>query len=90
MSKRKITDMDFEDWLKIGYDNGWVGAPVCDTHDGVPLTASEEKEFEEGTDPCVNILRLYSTVEEKMEVEENHSPSQWRASNRGLGVSELE
>lgn len=82
--------MDFEDWLKIGFDNGWVGAPVCDTHDGVPLTASEEKEFEEGSDPCVNILRLYSTVEEKMEVEENHSPSQWRASNRGLGISELE
>jgi hypothetical protein len=89
MSKRKITDMDFEDWLKIGYDNGWVGAPVCDTHDGVPMTASEEKEFEEG-DPCINILRLYSTVEEKMQVEENHSPSVWRASNRGLGISELE
>jgi len=75
--------------LKIGYDNGWVGAPVCDTHDGVPMTASEEKEFEEG-DPCINILRLYSTVEEKMQVEENHSPSVWRASNRGLGISELE
>lgn len=75
--------MDFDTWLKLGYDNGWVGAPVCFTHDGVPMTASEEKEFEE-SDPCVHIVRLYESTDIKRDVEENHTPSQWRASNQGL------
>jgi hypothetical protein len=90
MSNRKITDMTFDDWVKIGFDNGWVGAPICETHDGLPLTEAQDKEFEEGGDPCVHILRLYDTVEEKLEVEENHSPSIWRATNSGLGISNLE
>jgi hypothetical protein len=38
--------MDFDAWLKMGYENGWVGPDVCSTHDGVPMTASEEAEFE--------------------------------------------
>lgn len=74
---------DFEAWLETGYRNGWVGPPVCETHDGLPLTASEEEEFSEG-DPCIHILRLYDSTEEKTAVEENHAPSVWRASNRGL------
>jgi hypothetical protein len=73
--------MDIEEWLAIGYKNGWVGPPVCVTHDGFPTTASED---EDGGDPCMHGLRLYETAEEKTDVENNHAPSQWRASNRGL------
>jgi hypothetical protein len=75
--------LDFEAWLKTGYDNGWVGAPVCETHDGLPLTEAEQNEFETG-DPCIHILRLYDSTEHKTDVEASHSPSQWRASNRGF------
>jgi hypothetical protein len=42
------------------------------------MNREEEEEFENGGDPCVHILRLYHTPEHKAEVEENHSPSQWR------------
>jgi len=74
-------DIDFEEWLRQGYENGWVGPPVCQTHDGLPMTASEEDEFSEG-DPCINVLRLYDGEPHKKDVEDNHSPSNWRASNR--------
>lgn len=74
--------MDFDAWLKMGYENGWVGPDVCVTHDGVPMTASEESESETG-DPCVHVVRLYESTDVKRDVEENHSPSVWRATNKG-------
>jgi hypothetical protein len=76
--------MDFDEWLKIGIDNNWCGAPVCETHDGLPMSEEEEMIFIEGNDPCIHILRLYEDENTKMMVEENHSPSQWRRTNRGL------
>lgn len=60
---------------------GWT-RDVCETHDGVPMSASEEKEFEDG-DPCIHIVRLYESTDIKRDVEENHSPSIWRATNKG-------
>jgi hypothetical protein len=75
--------MDFETWLKQGYDAGWIGAPVCWTHDGIPTTVAEDEEFE-FSDPCIHILRLYDDPAVKAGVEANHAPSVWRASNRGL------
>ena len=76
-------EMTFEEWIQVGFDNGWTGPPVCVTHDGFPSTASEDEEFETG-DPCLNGLRLYGSPEEKRLVEENHAPSVWRATNSGL------
>lgn len=75
--------MTFDEWLKLGYDNGWVGAPVCETHDGLPTSVAEDEEFETG-EPCIHIMRLYESPEVKEAVEENHAPSVWRASNRWL------
>ena len=74
---------NFEEWMRVGYEAGFIGAPVCYTHDGLPTTEIEDEEFGEG-DPCIHILRLYYDENEKRDVEQNHSPSQWRASNRGL------
>ena len=54
--------MDFEAWLQFGIDNGWAGPPVCETHDGLPMTEDESTAFEAGEDPCVHILRLYDDV----------------------------
>lgn len=75
--------MSFDDWLAYGFRQGWCGAPICYTHDGLPTTEAEDAEFEE-LDPCVHIVRLYVDEQEKRDVEANHSPSQWRASNMGL------
>jgi hypothetical protein len=77
--------MDFEQWLELGIKERWVGPAVCYTHDGLPTTAAEDAEFEEG-DPCIHIMRLYEDVDTKLGVEENHSPSIWRATNRGIEV----
>jgi hypothetical protein len=77
--------MDFEEWLKFGFDQGWCGPAVCYTHDGLPTTQAEDEEFEMG-DPCIHILRLYDDAEVKQAVQENHSPSVWRATNNGIDV----
>jgi hypothetical protein len=76
------------DWLEIGIVNGWVGPPVCLTHDGAPTTASEDEEFDEGGEPCVFMLRLFDDDEQtRLAVEKNHSPSIWRRTNMRIGKS---
>lgn len=77
--------MDFEEWLRIGIEEGWAGPAICYTHDGLPTSEAEDKEFDEG-DPCIHIIRLYDGEEHKHEVEINHSPSVWRATNRGIEI----
>ena len=79
-------DMNFEDWLKLGIENGWCGPAVCYTHDGLPTSEPEDAEFEEGADPCLHIIRLYEDNDHRAAVEANHSPSTWRATNRGIDV----
>ena len=70
--------LSFDEWMKLGVDNNFVGPPVCSTHDGIPMSLEEEQEFEEGNDPCIHVVRLYETSDVKTAVEENHSPSVWR------------
>lgn len=74
----------FDEWLRFGYNKGWCGPDVCETHDGVPMSEQESQAFEDGEDPCIPIIRLYSGVVDKALIEAAHSPSQWRASNQGL------
>ena len=77
--------MDFEQWLKTGIENGWCGPAVCFTHDGLPTTQAEDEEFDNG-DPCIHVIRWYDDPKDKAAVEANHSPSTWRATNRGIDV----
>jgi hypothetical protein len=70
--------MDVNEWLKYGFEQGFCGPAVCETHDGLPMTEAECVEFETG-DPCIHVLRMYESAEQKAAVEENHSPSVWRA-----------
>lgn len=72
--------MTFDEWLKQGYDNGWVGPAVCYNHDGLPTSEEEDADFD---DACLHIVRLYESPEMKKAVEVNHAPSLWRASNQG-------
>jgi hypothetical protein len=47
-----IDHVEFEIWLKSGYDIGWISDVFCNTHDGPPLTDEEEQEWNDGGDPC--------------------------------------
>lgn len=67
----------YDEWIRFGKEQGWVGPAVCYTHDGVPTTQLEDEKWEED-DPCIHILRLYESKEIQLAVEENHSPSVWR------------
>ena len=75
--------MNFDEWIKIGYDLGYCSPPVCSVHDGPPTTATEDEQWEEGDDPCLHIVRLYNSIEEKKSVEANYAPASWRAANLG-------
>ena len=44
--------LEFEIWLKNGYDRGWVSDVFCNTHDGAPMEDEEMQEWEDGGDPC--------------------------------------
>ena len=76
--------MNRHEWIKIGYDNGWCGPPVCAIHDDIPTSAVEEELLYEDDSMCIHIIRLYQDEITKLNVEENHAPSIWRASNEGL------
>lgn len=70
--------MTFDDWIRLGIESDYCGPPVCDTHDGTPLSDAEVDELDYGGDPCIHIIRLYPDSTTKYEVERDHSPSQWR------------
>ena len=64
MSERKaMTDEEFPEyaiWLNNGVERGWVSPIFCMTHDGDPhMTEEEEKEWEDGGDPCCFVLKLW-------------------------------
>jgi hypothetical protein len=50
--------LEFEIWLKNGFDRGWVSDVFCNTHDGSPMTEEEMQEWDEGGDPCSFQVRL--------------------------------
>lgn len=70
--------MNIDEWLKFGFEQGFCGPAVCETHDGLPMSEAEYVAFETN-DPCIHVVRLYESAEMKAAVEEGHSPSVWRA-----------
>lgn len=70
--------MTFDEWIQEGMRNGWCGVPVCETHDGLPMTKQEEDSVWDGDDPCVHILRLYESAEQKAAVDDNFFPYKYR------------
>jgi hypothetical protein len=70
--------MTFDEWLAIGIEHHWCGPAVCYTHDGLPMSLGEEHLMFEDEEPCLYMIRLYEDEQHKNEIEENHSPSEWR------------
>lgn len=56
--KEKI--MDYQEWLRVGIENGFCTEPICQTHDVVPMHETEERAWDEGSDPCCLVVRLGS------------------------------
>jgi hypothetical protein len=81
-----MREKEFSEWLQEGLTLGFVGPAICHTHDGLPLSETEDVEFEDGGDPCIHILRLYEDKETKQAVEQSHSPSIWRATNSNFTI----
>ena len=50
--------LEFEIWLKNGFDRGWISDVFCNTHDGAPMTEEEMQEWDEGGDPCSFPVRI--------------------------------
>lgn len=71
--------LTFDEWIQIGVDNKWCGAPVCSTHDGTPISEAEEAEWEEGADPCHHIVRLYESEDVADAVNAHFTPYKWRS-----------
>lgn len=52
-------DISLGDWLEIGQEKGWISQPFCFTHDGDSyMTEEEEAEWEEGGDPCCQVVKF--------------------------------
>lgn len=68
-----------EEWMEYGWRHGWCSPPVCEVHDGLPMSDEESEEDE----PCLHVIRLYESPEHKAAIESDHAPASWRASNRG-------
>lgn len=51
--------MNYWEWLNLGIENEWISMPVCDTHDGLPMSEAEYDQFDEGFDPCIPVVRLW-------------------------------
>jgi hypothetical protein len=80
-----MEELDFDTWLAVGIEQGWCGPPVCETHDGLPMSDEEYAIMEiDGEPPCVHIIRLYADDETREAVEKAHSPSVWRKKNLGF------
>lgn len=42
-----------------GVEKGFCTMPVCDMHDGVPMTDEEMEEYDEFGETCIPVLRLW-------------------------------
>lgn len=51
---------DVNAWLSIGIGHGWVSKPVCSTHDRIPTSTEEETAWDEGLDPCMPVVRIWT------------------------------
>ena len=55
-------------YLALGVAAGYISAPVCETHDGTPMTPEEEEARWE-SDPCIHVIRPYLNAEHQAAIE---------------------
>ncbi len=47
------------EWIQYGVEQGFCTLPVCDFHDGVPMTDEEMEEYDEHGETCIPVVRLW-------------------------------
>jgi hypothetical protein len=53
-----MDEMTLEQWIEYGVQRGFCTEQYCDTHAGTPLSDTENELFDEGSDPCIHVVRL--------------------------------
>lgn len=74
-------DEELFDWMQTGIERGWIGPPICYTHDGFPVTEEEDTNFALGKHQCIYIFRKYNSTQHKHDVEQYHNASKWGDDN---------
>ena len=52
-------NIDIYDWVQYGVEMGWSTEAFCETHEGYKMSDEEEKEWADGGDPCMTIIRIW-------------------------------
>lgn len=65
--------MDVHEWIELGVKNKFCSKPICNTHEGPPMSEEELNEFDEGFDPCIHVIRVYSDTEQHQKVEDHQN-----------------
>lgn len=60
LRKRRIKHLKFDEWMRYGVDNKWISMPVCEQHEGAPMTDEEAEEVWGGHDPCIFVMRVWA------------------------------
>jgi hypothetical protein len=50
--------LSFNEWYEYGVANGFCSGSFCFTHDGAPMSETEELLWEDGSDPCSHGVRF--------------------------------
>lgn len=53
-------NLSLAEWLQYGRGKGWISPIVCDSHDGLPVTADEADALDAGDDVCMFAMRFYT------------------------------
>lgn len=70
--------MNFREWATYGMEHGWVSPPICYFHDGLEFDNEQTEEIDAGGDPCVWLIHIYDSDEQRAEIEEKHAAYKWR------------
>lgn len=73
-----LKNVDRNQWLQYGIDNGFCSPLVCACHDGIPMTADEDQDWNDDGETCVFIVRPYADDQQRRDIESNFAPAVWR------------
>ena len=60
-------ELNFDEWVQYGINNGFCSEQYCETHDGPPYSQSEALVWEDGGDLCLHSVRLGSVEDWEMD-----------------------
>jgi hypothetical protein len=57
-------NLSLAEWLTYGRGRGWISPIVCETHNGIDISAAEAEQFDNGNDICIFAMRFYTNPNE--------------------------